>query len=317
MDLTARIRLGRSDLTVSRIGLGTAALALPYGPPEAERDAPAPTDAVAAITGALDAGVTLIDTAPTYGDAELLVGRAIRGRAEATVATKVTIPPDADRRSALRSAIRSSVEESLERLGCECIDLLQVHNATAALLATRTLTGELGALRDEGLVGALGATVYDEESGLAAIESDLFETVQVPYNALDRRPEQRLLRRARERGCGVLARSILMRGLLSSAARALPSSWGLVRAAVDEFRQAMGASWEELPAAALGFAVSAPGVSCAITGPRDGAELRDLMASASRFAARADAARALPARELEGRFLDPRAWPTIGTATTL
>jgi aryl-alcohol dehydrogenase-like predicted oxidoreductase len=309
--------LGRSGLSVSGIGMGTAALALPYGPPGAEREAPERAEAVAAIVDALDAGITLIDTAPTYGDAEAIVGDAIRDRPEAVVATKVTIPARARHARVLRPAIQHSVEESLARLGRSHIDVLQVHNATAATVGTPALLRELAALRDQGLVTVVGATVYDEASALAVIESDDFECIQVPYNALDRRPEQRVFARAAARKCSVLVRSVLMHGLLSSAVRSLPSRWRPVREAVDAFRRAMGASWDELPAAALAFASTAPGVACAITGPRDGRELRRLLLSAEDFAERAGAVRAQPGPDLDAQFLDPRLWPTSGTAIRL
>lgn len=310
MGLFEKRRLGRSRLRVSSIGIGTAALAMAYGPPEAAQPAPSRGEAVAALRLAFDSGVTLVDTAPAYEGAEAFVGEAIRGRDETLVATKVTLRDGG-------SGVRASVERSLKLLGRDRIDLLQVHNASTEVVRDRAVLRELSALRAEGLVGALGATTYDEDSALAVIGSDTFESVQLPYNGLDRRAERRILPEADKSGCGVLARSVLMRGLLSPAAQSLPRGWEPMRQAIDDFRRALGAEWDELPAAALAFVASAPGVACAITGPRDGAEFSRLIDGAHRFAERGAHVRSTEPPDIDPRFLDPRVWPSLGSAFTL
>src|SRR3972149_1325200 len=89
--------LGRTGMSVSRITLGTAELGLDYGfrgtdhfiRPEAQ-------EAERIVRLAVELGINLIDTAPIYGDAEEIIGRALRGmRLRPHIASKVAIPEDA------------------------------------------------------------------------------------------------------------------------------------------------------------------------------------------------------------------------------
>src|SRR5271169_7140225 len=121
-----QIRLGRSDLTVSRLAFGTWQLGGDWGATD-ERQA------VAAIRRAADLGVTLFDTAQGYGfgESERLLAKALDGRArdQVMVATKGGLRPDGTgvARDASPAWIRKGVEDSLQALGRDHIDLYQVH----------------------------------------------------------------------------------------------------------------------------------------------------------------------------------------------
>jgi aryl-alcohol dehydrogenase-like predicted oxidoreductase len=306
--------LGSTGLSVTALGLGTAALAVAYGAPGSERGAPDPAQAVRTIEAALDAGIGLIDTAPAYGEAETLVGAALAGGgAQVCVATKLAIPPqgwEALDAPAVHAAVRRSAEASLRALGRDRLDVLAIHNATAALLGEDALVAALLSLRAEGLVGALGATVYGEDNALAAIGCPAIEVVQVAHSALDRRTEARVIPRAAREGVGIVTRSVLLRGVLSPAGARLrgDADFSPLYAAADAFRAAAGVDWDGLPGAAVAFAASRPGIASVLLGPRDAAELADLLDGA----ARATAARAVDVDELvelPPALLDPSRWP--------
>jgi aryl-alcohol dehydrogenase-like predicted oxidoreductase len=121
--------LGNTGLTVGAVGLGCMGMSWAYDP--SDRD---DASSVEAIHAALDAGVTLIDTAPAYGPYtnEELVGRALRDRqAEAVVATKVGMLVDPKTYEFVKDGrpetILPSCEDSLRRLGVDVIDLFQLH----------------------------------------------------------------------------------------------------------------------------------------------------------------------------------------------
>src|ERR1700730_12597669 len=78
---------------MSRLGVGTAALALPYGPPHAEHPAPDPATARRTVLSGWERGIPFFDTSAAYGEAEALVGHALAGREDCTVASKLAIPP--------------------------------------------------------------------------------------------------------------------------------------------------------------------------------------------------------------------------------
>ncbi len=236
---------------MNALGLGTAALGTRYGAPGGERDAPASRTASRTIARALEAGVRFIDTAPAYGEAERIVGEACAG-AECAVATKVAIPAggwEGLAGAAVAEHVRRSCERSLEALRRSRLDLLQIHNADAALIARDEIPAALEALRGEGLVAACGATVYGEENALAAIACPTFDAVQIAYSALDRRPERSVLPAARAAGTSVIARSVLLRGVLSSAGGALA---GAVRATAPRRRCASAGRRRVVAGAARG-----------------------------------------------------------------
>lgn len=293
------------------LGIGTAALAVPYGAPDAVRPAPSRAGAWRTLLAAVERGVCFIDTAPAYGDAEALVGAALGGRDDCMVATKLATPPagwGALSPREIREHVRASAEASLRALCRERLDLLQIHNATPALVGSGPVVEALAELRAEGLVARLGATVYGEAEALAAIEAPEIDVVQVPYSALDRRPERRVLPAAAAVGKAVVARSLLLRGILGPAGRTLEGPFVPLALAADRMRRALGATWAPLPGAAVAFAATRPGIVCALLGPRDERELIALLDGVERFGAVVREAM-LPAPELPEALLDPSRWP--------
>lgn len=302
--------LGGANITVSSVGLGTAAIALPYGAPGQARRPPRRSAARRTIELALEAGITLIDTAPAYGEAEEIVGEVVAGGARCVIATKLATPRqgwDSLSPGEARSAVRRSVGRSLERLRRERVELVQVHNADRGLVSRGDVADALEELRSEGALDAIGATVYDEGDAIAVVGSGRFDSVQLPYSALDSRADRRVLPMAMEAGVAAIARSVLLRGVLSAAALALGPGFARLRDAADRFRREIGATWEDLPAAALAFVLTRPGISSALVGPRDPVELRGLISGAAGFM---KAARKLTDLRLDlpDDLLDPRAW---------
>jgi D-threo-aldose 1-dehydrogenase len=293
------------------LGIGTAALAVPYGPPGAELPPPDRHVARRTLLTALERGVRFFDTAPAYGEAEALVGDALGGREDCTVASKLATPPGgwgSLSAAQTRTHVRASLMASLRALRCERLDLLQIHNARAALIQRGAIVQSLAELRQDGLVARLGATVYGELDALAVIADPELEVVQIAFNALDRRGERRVLPAAAAAGKAVVARSLLLHGALSPAGRHLDRSFAALGAAADAARAALGASWEELPGAAVAFVVSHAGLAYALLGPRDASELTALLDQAQRFGERTIGLE-LPSPGLPDWLLDPSRWP--------
>jgi aryl-alcohol dehydrogenase-like predicted oxidoreductase len=287
---------------IERLGLGTAALGMPYGAPHAERSAPSPADAAAAIEAALSAGIRLIDTAPGYGSTEALVGE-VAGGADCAIATKLPAGVTT------AEAVRAAAEASLRALRRDVIDLLQIHNATPALIEEGVVPAALAELRREGLIRAAGATTYGEAAALAVIACEELDAVQVAFSALDRRPAARVLGAT---GTTVITRSALLRGVLSPRGRDLAGPFAPLGEAADAFRAAAGARWDDLPGAAIAYCLAQPGIAVTLLGPREAGELRELLAGAARFAGLklGDGWQ----RDLPADLLDPSRWPTLEAA---
>lgn len=278
--------------------LGTAALALPYGPAGNEEPPPPAAQAVATIRAAVALGLTMVDTAPAYGDAEAITGEALAPHPEVAVATKLAAPPGGwDAMPA--GWVRRSIDASRAALGRDVLDLVSLHSAGEALLAG-PVAEALEAERAAGRVRAIGATVYTPAEA-CAVRAPL-TCVQVPASVLDRRALD-----AAPRELEVHARSVLLRGVLSRAALDLPPAFAALRDAADAVRDALGATWEQLPGAATAWVAAQPGVDAVLIGPRDTPELEDLVAGAAAFATRA--AVRLPEPDVPAELLDPRTWP--------
>jgi aryl-alcohol dehydrogenase-like predicted oxidoreductase len=213
-------RLGTSDLTVSTIGLGTWPLGGDlYG---AVDDA----QSIDAIRTAVDHGVTLIDTAPSYGDgrAEEIVGRAVSGqdapaglRDRLVIATKcgVTRMPDGGVRRDLRpQTIRREIEGSLRRLKTGVIDLYQLHWPDRSTPLEETVD-ELTRLQSAGAVRYIGISNFPPRRMEAIAGLTNIVCTQSHFSILDRRIEHDVLPAARSLSLGVIGYGTLGGGVLT------------------------------------------------------------------------------------------------------
>jgi aryl-alcohol dehydrogenase-like predicted oxidoreductase len=151
-----RVRLGKTGLMVSRVGMGGIPI-----------QRPAEDEAITLIRRALDLGVNLIDTAAGYGESEERIGKALVGRRDqAIIATK------SGRRSKAEAA--SELERSLKRLRTDVIDIWQLHNISSAE-AYDQVTGPGGSL--EAAQEALQAGKIADTACLARRGSTFRETL--------------------------------------------------------------------------------------------------------------------------------------------
>ncbi len=213
MERTWLPTLGRD---VSRIALGTWSMGgWMWGGAD-------PTSARATIERALDAGIDIIDTAPVYGFglSEELIGDVLaeRGnRADVVIATKLGLSWDERHdpwRDSSAKRIREEVHASLGRLQTDYIDLYQVHWPDPAVPLEETAAA-LTALRDEGLIRAIGVCNYSAQEMDTFAHGGRLDASQFRYNIFERMPEDGVLPFCRERGLATFAYSPLARGLLT------------------------------------------------------------------------------------------------------
>jgi aryl-alcohol dehydrogenase-like predicted oxidoreductase len=226
--------LGDSDLLITPVGIGTAPIGsgrdwAAWWGPQGE------TESVRTIHAALDGGVNWIDTAPFYGwgRAEEIVGRALAGRRDdVLVCTKCGTLPDEERgdRMDLRpETIRADVEASLQRLGTDRLELVQLHDVDRATPIEESW-GEVQRLIDEGKVRHGGISNHPAEAVERALGVGPVAALQYQYSLLHREPEREILPLARERGLGLITWSPLAAGFLGDG-------FDLERLDPDDFRR--------------------------------------------------------------------------------
>lgn len=217
-------RLGRSGLSVSVVGLGCNNLGRRGAATETQQG----TDAV--IGAALDSGVTLFDTADTYGAepglSETMLGKALGSRRdEVVVATKFGMDvrgangQDFGARGS-RRYIMTAVEASLRRLGTDHIDLYQFHTPDPLTPIDETLAAlddlvRAGKVRYVGHSNRAGWQIAEAEYVARERGGARFISSQSHYNLLDRRAELEVTPAAEAYGLGVLPYFPLASGLLT------------------------------------------------------------------------------------------------------
>jgi aryl-alcohol dehydrogenase-like predicted oxidoreductase len=205
------------SLTVSVVGVGCNNFGGRIGRAET----------AAVVNAALDAGITLFDTADVYGEAksETYLGEALGARRDGVVvATKFGAPYEGHEGGASPGYIRTAVEDSLTRLGTDRIDLYQLHVPDPKTPLAETL-GALGELVAEGKVREIGcsnfsAALLQEAAAAVPDGGPGFVSVQNQYSILHRDPEKSVLEECDRTGTAFLPYFPLAMGLLSGKYRA-------------------------------------------------------------------------------------------------
>lgn len=252
-------QLGSTDLFASEIALGTAELGLDYGiPAHGQHFRPVEGDAIRLLHEALDLGINFVDTARVYGNSEAIIGKGlIHRRADYILATKLVPLAACDLGNPiLGSRIRQSIETSLRTLKTDYIDLLLVHSASLEVIRRSSeLLEALRKMQRKGYVRYVGASVY-EEAGGEALERGGFDCLQIAYSALDRAAEETILPSAQKKGIGIVARSVLLKGALTSRRGDLPEELSELKAAADSLEQLATAAGMLLPEMAFRYILS-------------------------------------------------------------
>ena len=300
-------RLGRTSVRVSALGFGAAPIGNLYQPLDDDV-------ARAAVDAAWDGGARYFDTAPHYGlglsERRLGAALADRPRAEFAVSTKVgrlleanpaptgsdlaaggfAVPDSLVRRADYtRDGVLRSLEASLRRLGLDRIDIVYVHDPDDHLDAA--LTGALPALaelRDQGVVGAIGAGMNTVAPLLRIVaEADVDAVMVAGRWTLADRSAGPLLDACLERGVSAVAAAPFNSGLL---ARPWPPDdahfdYGPAPAAVLQrarvLARACGRHGSVLPHAAIRFPLRHPAVACVVAGISSAEQARSATAWAA------------------------------------
>ncbi|MDB5660668.1 MAG: aldo/keto reductase [Cypionkella sp.] len=204
---------GRTGKTTTRLGFGAWAIGGTWGEVSL-------TDAKAALHASLDAGVTFIDTADVYGDgrSERIIREVLAERTgeRPFVATKAGRRLDPHTAEAYTGpAIEAFIDRSLQNLGLDCLDLVQLHCPPTAVYSNPAMFEALDAIKAKGKIAAYGVSVETIDEAMTAIKNPGVVSVQIIYNLFRQRPAEQFFKAAKAQNVAVIVRVPLASGLLT------------------------------------------------------------------------------------------------------
>lgn len=204
---------GSTGVKISEVSLGTWQLGGKWGS-EYNRQT-----ALATLETAYEQGINFFDTADVYndGESEQSIGEFLKGKeGKVFVATKCgrQISPHVAA-GYTSAAIIDFTEKSLQRLGVDALDLIQLHCPPTDVFYRPEIFETLKDLQRAGKIKFFGVSVERVEEGLKAMEYDGMASIQVIYNMFRQRPSELLFPRAEEKGVGIICRVPLASGLLT------------------------------------------------------------------------------------------------------
>ena len=252
---------------ISVLSLGTAQLGINYGINN-QSGKPDRSAAFEILNTAVKVGITALDTAAAYGDAEITIGEWMKTISPANCPFVMTKAKALDHSSLdnLRKSLREQVEASKARLGLEQIPLLMLHSCDEYLgdeANVRLVFDELKASGDIRF-GGISAYAHHDYGEIAASG---FDAVQIPINIFDwRQIESGGMQKLRASGMMIFVRSVYLQGLVFQDPDALDPRMVFCRETLVKFR-ALCAAYNLRPAQlALSFALSLPGITSLVLG---------------------------------------------------
>jgi myo-inositol catabolism protein IolS len=275
-------QLGNSDLQITPILMGTwqAGKRMWTGIEDSE--------SIAAIQGAVDAGITTIDTAEVYGEghSEQIVGKAVGKRRDRVVYASKVFPTHLKHNQVIEACDRS-----LQNLNTDYIDLYQIHwpagTWNSELVPISETMGALNQLKEQGKIRAIGVSNFNKDQLAEAQQYGRIDSLQPPYSLFWRQVEAELMPYCVEHNISILAYSSLAQGFLTGkfgpdhqfeegdhrAKNKLykPENYKRVQKALDELRPIAEAKNCTLAQLSLAWVIAQPQAN-AIAGARNSSQ---------------------------------------------
>jgi aryl-alcohol dehydrogenase-like predicted oxidoreductase len=200
--------LGKTGMDVTMLGFGAAEIGYRGVPPDTVGRL---------INGALDSGLNIIDTAECYPDSEEKIGKAVASRRnEYYLFTKCGHDGGGDHWNPKKMA--EQIDRSLQRLSTDRVDLLQLHSCTEQQLRQGEVIEVIQQARDAGKTRFIGYS-GDGHAALHAVESGIFDTLQISVSIADQESIDLAVPAARAKGMGVIAKRPIANAIWKEASK--------------------------------------------------------------------------------------------------
>lgn len=262
--------LGNTGIQVSEVAFGGVEIGMPYGiGVNGKEDMLSTQQAIVLLHEALDKGITFFDTARLYGESEAIMGQAFHDRRDKIVlATKCKHFKNADGSlpgyQTLKNIIEASLNESLGFLKTDYVDVFMMHQADPAILDNDDVREVFAGLKRSGKIRATGASTYTAAETAQAIDKG-WDVIQLAFNLMDQQQAANF-KKAKERGTGLVVRSVLLKGLLSDKGRNLHPALSNVEQHIKKYHDLLSDDIAEVSTLATKFALSFGEVSSVLVG---------------------------------------------------
>ena len=268
-----------------KIGLGTAQFGLDYGVSNREGITPE-TEVADILEYAWGNGITLLDTAVSYGSSEDVLGRSIPKNKDASfkIVTKTPIikKDRIDKTDAAR--LKSVFHESLKRLKQKNLYGLLIHHADDLLrTGSQYLWEAMEDLKAKGLLQKIGASVYSSKEIEELINKYSLDLIQLPLNVFDQRMIQNgHLQYLKSQGVEIHSRSIFLQGLLLMSPDELPVHFNAIKPLVKQYYEALKIQGISPLSAALSFVNRQTEIDYIIVGVNNQEHLQEIVEAVSK-----------------------------------
>ena len=313
--------LGQTGIKVSEIAFGGVEIGIPYGiGVKSKADMISESQAIYLLHEAIDSGINFFDTARMYGASESIMGQAFKDRRDQIViCTKCQhfrdrdghLPPS----DKLKKIIKNSLQDSLNELQTGFIDVYMLHQADIEILENEMIAEFFVNLKKKGVIRATGVSTYTLDETKKAINSGVWDVIQLPFNLMDQTQEA-FFSLAAEKGIGIMVRSVLFKGILSEKGKNLHPALKDVETHLQLYEELLNDSTPDLATLAIKFALSFTKVSSVLVGiDRMDYLHKSLSAADNLYLNEITLARAMKLRYPSPRFLDLTKWDRMGWLT--
>jgi len=263
--------LGNTGIQVSEIAFGGVEIGMPYGlGVNRKKDMLSKSDSINLLHDAIDGGINFFDTARMYGASEEIMGEAFKHKREQVViATKCkhlkNHSGDLSSAEIIKSRIRESLAESLGALQTDFVDVFMLHRVNKEILKNEAIKETFSRLKEQGVIRATGVSTYTVEESKLAIDSGVWDVIQIPFNLMDQSQEE-IFELTENKGIGLMVRSVLFKGILTDKGRNLHKALNDVEKHIKLYDDLLNETNVDLATLATKFALSYNQISSVLVG---------------------------------------------------
>lgn len=214
--------------------LGTVQLGLDYGVLTTAKK-PSFEESIGILEKAYSMGIRYFDTAFAYGNAEDILGAFIEKNdlsSKIQVITKLKPNILEEYQGDIRDIIRNNLLESLKRLKINKVNGYMLHSPKYVF--NPEVLSALSGLKNEGLIEKIGVSIYEVDEALFAVESEVIDYIQIPYNVFDRRLEETdFFQKSKMNKKTIFARSAFLKGVLTLEQELVPDYFNEIKPDIE------------------------------------------------------------------------------------